>query len=318
MTNQAASSRIYALLFKLRPLAQGTLMPFSGELVHGAWMRWLRDTSPEIAHSLHESGKRRIFTCSSLQFPLSHERLLHAQKENTHLPLNEQQSYTLRMTLLRGDLFPLLYEIVMTMNQRHLLKKRTEIQIGKQHFVLEALMSSPEDVSGWTGYSSYDELVSLAQRQRFLASHAFSLEFASLTTFHRLLNADKKYTSYSAMFPSAHYIFPGLAKRWHELAPAELAPVVQKDRIESYIAEEGIIVDDYRLQTHHVHFTRHMQRGFIGTCRYLMRGPDEAPTDHSPLTIRQQLQLLAWFAFYTGVGYKTTMGMGQTRLVPSV
>src|SRR5437763_14804324 len=97
----------------------------------------------------------------------------------------------------------------------------------------------------------------------------------------------------------------------------ELATDIQKERIETYIAEEGIIIYYYQVQTHHFHFTEYVQRGFVGTCRYLMRGPDEAPSAESPLTMRQQLQLLAWLAFYTGVGYKTTMGMGQTRLVPT-
>lgn len=292
-------------------------MPFSGELVHGAWMRWLRDVSPEVAQYLHSEGKRRLFTCSSVQFPFTQERLLHAQKENEHLRLDERRTYTIRITLLSGTLFPLLYEIVINMNKRGLFPESTVIEIGKQRFALDAMISSSEDASGWTGYTTYQELVALAQRQRFTASHSFVLEFASLTTFHRLLTRDKKYGEYYAQLPLPHYIFPGLARRWHELAPPEIASIIQKERIETYIAEEGVIIDDYQMQTHHVHFTEYVQRGFIGTCRYLMRGPDEAPTAASPLTIRQQMQLLAWFAFYAGVGYKTTMGMGQTRLLPS-
>jgi hypothetical protein len=278
-------------------------------------MRWVREADPAIAEWIHESGKRRLFTCSSMQFPIPQERLLRAQKENTHLSLDERQIYTIRITLLQGDLFPLLYELVRRMNQRSFLGESTVIEIGKQRFALDAMISSPDDASGWTGYSSYEELVKLAQRQRLPALHPLTLEFASLTTFHRLQTTDKRYGAYYALFPSAHYIFPGLARRWHELAPPELASVIQKERIETYIAQEGIILDDYQIQTHHVHFTEHVQRGFIGTCRYQMRGPDEAPTANSPLTVRQQLQLLSWLAFYTGVGYKTTMGMGQTRLV---
>ena len=34
-----------------------------------------------------------------------------------------------------------------------------------------------------------------------------------------------------------------------------------------------------------------------------------------PLTVRQQLYLLAHLAFYCGVGYKTPMGMGRVRLI---
>ncbi len=34
----------------------------------------------------------------------------------------------------------------------------------------------------------------------------------------------------------------------------------------------------------------------------------------SSMTVRQQILLLAQFAFYCGIGYKTAMGMGQVRL----
>jgi CRISPR/Cas system endoribonuclease Cas6 (RAMP superfamily) len=78
--------------------------------------------------------------------------------------------------------------------------------------------------------------------------------------------------------------------------------------------EEGIIIDEYDLQPHTVKFTTPWQPGFIGTCAYLLRRPDwEVPsTREAPL--RQQRYLLARFAFYTGVGYKTVMGMGQARV----
>ncbi len=110
-------------------------------------------------------------------------------------------------------------------------------------------------------------------------------------------------------------MFPFLAKRWNELAPPELATLVQRDVIEQYIQDEGIIIDDYNLKPHTVKFTTHWQQGFIGTCKYLLRGPDDPTTEEAPLTVRQQVLLLGQLAFYSGVGYKTPMGMGRTRMV---
>ena len=69
------------------------------------------------------------------------------------------------------------------------------------------------------------------------------------------------------------------------------------------------------LELSHVYFTRHKQPGFVGMCRYDLRGPDEQVTEEAPLTVRQQLLLLAQLAFYCGVGYKTAMGIGQVRPV---
>src|SRR5437763_14743912 len=102
---------------------------------------------------------------------------------------------------------------------------------------------------------------------------------------------------------------------WQELAPQELANVVQSERIEQYAQDEGIVIADYDLKPHIVKFTTHWQPGFIGTCAYELRGPDEPVSEENPLTVKQQVMLLAKMAFYTGLGYKTAMGMGRTRLM---
>jgi CRISPR-associated endoribonuclease Cas6 len=311
-SGESSTTPLYALHLKLRPLEPGTLMPFSGELVHGAWLNWLRDTAPEVAQRLHDGNQRRLFTCSSLQFPVPTERLLQAQRENIHLPLDVQKSYTIRLTLLLGELYPLLYRIVLGMNMQK--GHMGHMKIGKRFFVLEEMISSPDDPSEWTGMTTCEDLVDLARARRFGASFPLELEFASLTTFSRINQASLRYGSHYALLPLPQYLFPGLAKRWQEIAPPALTHIVQPAQIETYVENEGIVIDNYRIQTHHVHFVKHPQRGFIGTCRYLLRGPDEELTD-SPLTIRQQLYLLACFSFYTGVGYKPAMGMGQTRLV---
>ncbi len=109
-------------------------------------------------------------------------------------------------------------------------------------------------------------------------------------------------------------MFPGLARRWQELAPPELVDVVQQDCIEHYIQDDGMIIVDYDFKTHHVRFTTHQQPGFVGTCKYQLRGgPDEATTPEAPLTVRQQILLLAQLGFYCGVGHKTSMGMGRVQ-----
>ena len=47
-------AKLYAFQLKLRPLKEGTLMPFSGELVHAAWLSCLSSAEPEVTTSLHE------------------------------------------------------------------------------------------------------------------------------------------------------------------------------------------------------------------------------------------------------------------------
>jgi len=314
-------ARLYALLLKLRPLQQGTVMPFSGQLVHGAWLHWLKDAAPDVATYLHDGNKRRLFTCSSLQFPLSIQRMLEAERTNVHLPLDPEKTYTVRITLLLGELFPLFHHSLMHFNMTASgAKERAFMQIGKQQFFLEEVIADSDDRSGWTGFTSFADLVRKAKTLRLGKVEPLAIEFASLTTFKRANQRSQVYGDHYARLPLPQYLYPGLVRRWQELAPPELAQVVQMGRVEQYIEDEGVVISDYDLKPHQVRFTTHMQPGFVGMCRYDVRGPDEVVkgekgTEEAPLTVRQQIWLLAQLAFYCGIGYKTTMGMGRARLV---
>jgi CRISPR-associated endoribonuclease Cas6 len=317
-TRSAHSARLYALQLRLRPLQQGTLMPFSGELVHGAFLHWLKTTAPEMASWLHEGQKRRGFTCSSLQFNSPVHALRKAQRENIHLPLDPQETYIVRLTLLLGDLFPFFHDALTPFSASNLeTEKPPFLHLGKQLFLLEEVLLMPDNPSGWTNFTSLPQLIEQAQQVRFDRSATFTLEFASLTTFNRG-NDKTGYGPHPVMWPRPEYVFQNLLKRWEDIAPPELASVVQGERLEQYLKEDGMIIVDYDLKAHHVHFTTHEQRGFLGTCTYQLRGRDEKTTPETPLTLRQQIHLLALLAFYTGIGYKTAMGLGQARLRPLV
>lgn len=313
-----APAKLYAFFLKLRPIQYGTLMPFSGELVHAAWLDWLKSAAPDVATWLHEGNKRRVFTCSSLLFPVAEARMRTAEIGNVHLPVEPEKIYSVRITLLLGELFTLFHEALMQFNMHEgkegHSRKPPFMQLGKQTFLLEEVVIGQNDLSRWSGFTSFVELVEAAKNLRLNKTTSLSLEFASLTTFNRS-TAKYGHGSYYARLPLPHYVFPFLAKRWQELAPPELRTIIELPRIEQYIQEDGILISNYDLKPHEVVFTTHTQPGFIGTCMYDVRGPDETPTMESPLTIRQQIFLLARFAFYCGVGYKTAMGMGRVRIV---
>jgi hypothetical protein len=311
----SAPLRLYAFLLRLRPLQTGTLMAFSGELVHGAFLRWLHISAPDVATWLHEGQKRRLFTCSSLSFGLPRERMLRAEQENIHLPLQPQKTYTVRITLLLGELFPLLHEALTRMYTLNDTSVTPFIQLGKQRFLLEEVVMKADESDGWAGVTSLNALVERAQALRLRGTIPLTVDFGSLSTFNRSGVKEGEYGSFFARLPLPEYVFYNLIKRWQDIAPPELASLIQPESIERYVENNGIIIGDYHLTPHHIHMTTHEQTGFIGTCTYHLRGPDEATTLESPLTVRQQLWLLAQLAFYSGIGYKTAMGLGQARVV---
>jgi hypothetical protein len=159
-------------------------MPFSGGLVHSAFLRWLQHAAPDVAAWLHDGNKRRLFTCSSLQFPLSEARMCQAERENVHLPLDPEKTYGVRITLLLGEPLPLFHEVL-----THFTAVKTEaqkppfMQIGKRMFTLEEVIAEHADASAWTDFTSFLSLLEQAQALKLGKVEPLAVEFASLTTF---------------------------------------------------------------------------------------------------------------------------------------
>ena len=326
LASLAAPTRLYAFLLRVRPVQSGTLMAFSGELVHAAFLNWLRQTAPDVATWLHDGNKRRLFTCSTLQFGLPVQPMLNAEHENVHLPLDPQKTYFIRITLLLGELFPLLHEALMRYYPNPHQVTQHFLQLGKQRFTLEEVILTPSHPSGQCGFTSLTTLIEQAQQLRGNALEHLTLDFSYLTTFNRSqLSRVGGYGTHYALLPLPHYVFPNLARRWEDIAPPELAGIIRPRQIEEYTLADGVIITNYELQPHRIHFTKHIQHGFIGRCSYLLRATPHVPgaetemdkehEEESPLSIRQQLLLLSQLAYYTGIGYKTSMGMGRARAV---
>lgn len=213
-------AKLYALVLKLRPIHNGTLMAFSGEFVHAAFLNWLKTTAPDVATWLHEGNKLRLFTCSSLQFPLPEQRMREAERKNVHLPLDPEETYAIRITLLLGELFPLFHEALMRFNVTEFGgKKPPFMQLGKQVLLLEEVIAESKESSGWAGCTSFGQLMDWAKTLRLGRVESLELEFASLTTFNRSNQRSRVYGGHSALLPLPHYVFPGLVRRWQELAP---------------------------------------------------------------------------------------------------
>ncbi len=116
------------------------------------------------------------------------------------------------------------------------------------------------------------------------------------------------YGPHPALLPLPQYVFPGLARRWQELAPPELVGMVQADRIEQYAMDDGIIIADYYLKPHTVKFTTHWQPGFVEKCTYHLRGPHQATTEDAPLTVRQQIYFSLNWRFIVVWGIRRLWG----------
>ena len=105
------------------------------------------------------------------------------------------------------------------------------------------------------------------------------------------------------LFPEPSLLFGGLLRVWNKYAPEQMRK--EKQIIREYSLSKHIAVTSCRLRHAYLHFPSYVQKGFVGQCTYQLQA-DQLLASH--------LATLAAFAYYTGAGYKTTMGMGQVRV----
>jgi CRISPR-associated endoribonuclease Cas6 len=103
-------------------------------------------------------------------------------------------------------------------------------------------------------------------------------------------------------FPLPRFVFLTLAEKWNRHSPVHLGEEIAQ------VLAERVLLSRYNLKTHMLDFGRYRQIGFTGRCEFRIEAENGDLWGRVP-------HLLADFAFYAGVGYKTTMGMGQVQRV---
>jgi len=139
--------------------------------------------------------------------------------------------------------------------------------------------------------ASYEELYR-RNIARPPSTRTLRFRFASPTTF--------RVRAANVPLPLPFLVFANLAARWNAFAPVDLGRDVGAH------AERLLVPSRYHLRTAMTDYGRYRLVGFVGECEYVMRPADD---DLYPRIFR----LLTEFARYAGVGYKTTMGLGQVH-----
>jgi CRISPR-associated endoribonuclease Cas6 len=120
--------------------------------------------------------------------------------------------------------------------------------------------------------------------------------------------------------PLPSLVFDSLAKRWNTFSGAPLPAL-----LEAFI-DQNISIVAYRGETHQMTLKDgHPEIGFTGEVAYHITGRNPSLEKVDPELSRlladnftplaQAVNLLADFAFYSGIGIKTTVGMGMVRRI---
>ncbi len=181
-----------------------------------------------------------------------------------------------RIGLLNGDLIaPLLSGLEKTGN--HLF------DLAKFPFLIRSIDMLP----GTDPRVAASDYASLASSP--IVQSDLTLKFLSPTNFK--LNAGQGIQP----FPLPEAVFGNLYRRWNAFAPVEL----KFPRIQWH----GFVAD-YDLKTEKLKIENSLEPGATGWVRYQFRDPEQA----------RIALILAQFAFFSGVGRQTAMGMGQVIL----
>ncbi|WP_027340237.1 CRISPR-associated endoribonuclease Cas6 [Halonatronum saccharophilum] len=184
------------------------------------------------------------------------------------------KEYFFRITFLEDEWYLLFID--------HFLYNGSKLSLqGVEIEVIEVLTTSNDDKR--CNAIEYKEL-----RERSSSNRRIDLQFHSTTTFRV---GDKH-----IIFPMPEYLFYNLLKKWEEFSSIELSL-----ELEDF---EKVYASRYKLESTMETFKRYRIKGFRGECQY------EIDLCLSKDKVRD-INLLVDFAFYCGVGYKSTMGLGQ-------
>ena len=95
-----------------------------------------------------------------------------------------------------------------------------------------------------------------------------------------------------------------MIERWTQYASTPLDPGLRQ------FAAEHVVLSYHRIQTQRISFERANRgavTGFVGNATFTVQSHDTYWL--------QQVALLAAFARYSGIGIRTTMGLGQVRTI---
>ncbi|MCB8965739.1 MAG: CRISPR system precrRNA processing endoribonuclease RAMP protein Cas6 [Ardenticatenaceae bacterium] len=263
-----------ALVLTLTPDRPITMSGHLGRASHAMLLRLLASADPALAQMLHDSNTAKPFTCSDL---IGGERV----DKNARRFTPDKQAW-LRLTGLTSTVSALLQLWATTPPEK--------VELDGAVFTVQTATIDPA-VHPWAGQTSCEALSAphlLAQQS---PAYRLSLEFASPTTFRS--------QGRSLPVPMPEWVFGSLLDRWNAFATVQLPTETRR------FAAECVVLSRYRLHTRAVPYKDIVQMGCVGWGDFVALQHDRY--------WNSVLNLLADFAFYSGVGYQTTVGLGQVR-----
>ena len=268
-------------VLSLIPETDVTLRPTMGHHAHAAFLSLLRVGNPEKAQEVHESSGQKPFTVSPL--------IGKSERRGRDLLIRAKTACWIRFTFLDDELLTDFGDAFFT-------QELPTIRLGRARFQLNRVVVSDTERQQWSGNATYAQLIQTASDDTHIR-----LRFYSPTAFRTLTPRGQKTQNHTQI--DLVRCYQSWINKWNAFSPVKL----EKTEFLAFIAEHARL-SQAETKTRALNFGRHTEIGCVGHCTCRLVSEDPQHLRHILIA-----NCLADFAFYCGTGYKTTMGMGQTK-----
>jgi CRISPR-associated endoribonuclease Cas6 len=280
----------YAIVIHAFPRADLPIIHAQGKILHGLFYEILQKASVAKGDEVHSTDGLKPFSTALL--------LNERQRRAEHIRAGEE--IKIRFTFLDDSLYPLLARYFLSAVDLTFDLVRTELTVAR-------ILSTPQSGEEWAGCASFEDLyVNASDTEK-----QFTFQFATPTFFKR--GGGPAYPDLLVPLPLPDLVFGSLLRNWNQFSPSSF--------VEANLLKE---ICSHHLEMTHHRITSQLARlvfqrdegqyrtmtfpGFVGSCSFRL-------VELHDRTVIKTLNALADFAFYAGVGAKTTMGFGVVRRV---
>lgn len=266
---------LISIVLTLTSATDATLPAHLGRANYAATLAALQALDPALGPALHDGEGPKPLTCSGL---------LNGRSQREGIRIRAGELYAVRMT----GLTPLASQAL----EAALLQQQPATWVLAEHPFAVANVCCDAAQDPRSGRTTYETLAAAQLLQDRGPGRRVSLWFQSPTSFQS--------RGMHIPVPLPNLVFGSLVDRWNTFSPITLSPDVRR------FGEEMVAMSHYRLESDVV-----VQKngtpiiGSVGRATYSALGGDRYWL--------ATMQMLADFALYSGVGVKTTVGMGQVH-----
>jgi len=284
----------YSLILNLLPLSPIPPKFLSGRHLHALFLNLVSFVDRKLGDYLHEAKADKAFTLSPLQIvrdapTRTHNKQHHILQWQHGKPIPPGTPCWWRISLLDDTLFSKLTYLWLNLNPEQ------PWHLGPADLQITSILGTPQGgverrahvgapLQGWANVATYAQLYDQASESNCNLDFAF----CTPTAFRQ--------SKYDCALPSRELVFNSLIKRWNQYSGIEFPHTLVEHIFPSFFDIHTEVATDSRSKF----------IGCIGAINFRILGNVEPPTI-------QQINALADFALYSGVGRKTTMGMGMVQ-----